>query len=169
MGWQTALEPLTLFAVIPAQFLAAGSFGAFHATTFDFDNGNKKTFLDRTGFDGASPNDCLWRLRPNSADVAEQARAMALSARLAVASHAYGRAAVEGRVSYRASLRTPLLYTCSQSPCDQVDFARIWSRRIRPYNYDGNGYTFGFQAKGVPFDSTLGSIAGKAFTEFNVR
>jgi len=120
------------FYAVQAQYLAAGSYGPFHATTFAFDNTNRLSFLDRSGLEILGPGSCVWQVRPKSGTVASQKTTVRLASRLVSAHHTYSRQEIDQNQTSQAKASQ---YSCSQTPCDQIDFARRWSRTFRLYNF----------------------------------
>jgi hypothetical protein len=84
---------------------------------------------------------------------------VAVAARVAVASHAY---------NMTTSAST---YQCSSSACDQVDFARRWSKVLSRYNPDAAG---SYKVPNSPptgktlADSQLNWVGHRAITLFDV-
>ena len=118
--------------VVPTQLAVAGSFGPFHATALDWDNANRRPYLERSGFKLQDPGVCLQDLRPKGPTVAEKRGPVAMAAKVAVASH-----------SYNMTLKAAK-YTCNATPngpgvCDQLDFARRWSAVLSRYNQWAEG------------------------------
>jgi hypothetical protein len=101
------------FAIATAQFIAAGSFGLYHATLKDWDNIDHRADILNRAFDLNSR--CLFELMTNTGSRYREASL------LAGARHSWAKK----RVSY----------TCdTPGRCDQIDWAKRWSKIFRLYN-----------------------------------
>ena len=152
------------FHVVPTQLAVAGSFGPFHATVLDWDSANRRPYLERSGFKLQDTGVCLQDLRPRGATVAEMKEPVAKAAKVAVASHGYN------------MTTTKAAYTCTAAPgapgvCDQIDFARRWSKILSRYNPGAPGaYVLGSPPPHLKKlqDSKLNWIGQEAVVEYDV-
>jgi hypothetical protein len=127
------------FSMATPQYLAAGSYGALHATLKDWGWPDKVPYLDQV-FPLLSR--CLHQLRPpDNNDPLETKKANQESLVLGVISHGWA----EQRKVRSAPCQPGKIncFECSVRQCDQIDWQRRWSKIMAWYSTGGRGYRLG--------------------------
>jgi hypothetical protein len=146
----TVIDPR--FEMATAQFIAAGSFGLYQATLKDWDNIDHRAEILNRVFD--LNNRCLFELMTNTGSRYREASL------LAGARHSWARK--QKRVQY----------TCdTPGRCDQVDWAKRWSKILWLYNTANEKYDFiKRDSKGKPIGTKLfNKPVERGVEDFDVR
>jgi hypothetical protein len=127
-GARTSIAIDPRFEMATAQFIAAGSFGLFQATLKDWDNIDHRAEILNRVFD--LNGRCLFELMTSTGSRYREASL------LAGARHSWSKKSVS--------------YTCdTPARCDQIDWAKRWSKIFRSYNSGKKEY------KAVPFSEPI--------------